>query len=282
MIATATIVGIQLYDLSAGPPFKNKLITKFVAWEMIKISPTEFVALEFKSSKIIIIDWKAERVSEPVSLGDFSTLDYGHNVMAYLGNNELAIAQSGTVPGIGIYNVRTGKRIQIIGSVPLSGTSIAVIDADKLALGNSNSNIVGIYSRTTGSQIAQTGPSAGNHVNALRVVENYLFVGTSGSSTTMYNLESQKRIHEFDQRDWIRSIVYLGDGMIATTSDDTTLRIWDIHTGKNLNDKEMFPHNWWTLTFEIINETMFASGQYDGTVKIWNYKSNISTEMADK
>ena len=86
-IATATILGIRVYDLSKGPPFKSNLLTKFVAWEMVKISPTEFIAIEFKGFKIIIVDWKTVQVSTPTSLSSkFNILDYGHNVMQYLSN----------------------------------------------------------------------------------------------------------------------------------------------------------------------------------------------------
>ena len=69
--------------------------------------------------------------------------------------------------------------------------------------------------------------------------------------------------------DWVYAIALSPDGQtLASGSEDTTLRLWDLNTG-NLIRTISTPSTVRTLDFSPDGKTL-ASGNWDGTVKLWN------------
>ncbi|MBD2775981.1 eIF2A-related protein [Iningainema tapete] len=68
---------------------------------------------------------------------------------------------------------------------------------------------------------------------------------------------------------WVRSIAFSPDGQkFASGSDDQTVKIWDIKTGKFFST--LSGHSSCVRSVTFSNNGLVASGSEDGTVKIWN------------
>lgn len=69
---------------------------------------------------------------------------------------------------------------------------------------------------------------------------------------------------------WVRSIAFSPDGQrFASGSEDQTIRIWDIKTGKFFSTLEGHSSSVRSVTFSDDGK-LLASSSEDGTVKIWN------------
>jgi WD40 repeat protein len=77
----------------------------------------------------------------------------------------------------------------------------------------------------------------------------------------------------------IKSLVRAGENLLASGSDDCTIKIWNYITGElvytfNYDDAENQGHNGSVLSLvSINNKDLIASGSADSTIKIWNVTS---------
>ena len=80
---------------------------------------------------------------------------------------------------------------------------------------------------------------------------------------------------------WIKCLCQLDkDDVIVSGADDMKIKIWKkIRNGNNINNewkviKEYIGHKHSIRTLCKINEDTFASGSFDGSIKIWNLNAN--------
>ena len=66
---------------------------------------------------------------------------------------------------------------------------------------------------------------------------------------------------------YILSLVYLPDGLLASGSDDKTIKIWNIETGMCI--KTLEGHEEWVRSLVYLPGGLLASGSADKTIKIW-------------
>jgi len=77
----------------------------------------------------------------------------------------------------------------------------------------------------------------------------------------------------------IKSLVRAGENLLASGSDDSTIKIWNYITGElvytfNYDDNEQQGHNGSVLSLvSLNNKDLIASGSTDSTIKIWNVTS---------
>jgi WD40 repeat protein len=82
-----------------------------------------------------------------------------------------------------------------------------------------------------------------------------------------YYLEG-KIVHSFKDNTSIRCIAILSDGRIVSGSDDCTLKIWNLQTGKC--DIIFRGHVGMVMCTAALSDGRIISGSTDKTLKIWN------------
>jgi WD40 repeat protein len=73
--------------------------------------------------------------------------------------------------------------------------------------------------------------------------------------------------------DWVRAVAISPDGQIlASGSDDNTIKLWHLHTGKLL--RTLAGHSDWVLSLAISPDGQtLISGSRDNTIKLWHLES---------
>lgn len=74
--------------------------------------------------------------------------------------------------------------------------------------------------------------------------------------------------------DWINALVVLPDGRLASGSNDTTIRIWDLATGTS---QVLTGHTDWVTTLTVLNDGRLVSGSVDRTIRLWDLSSDASS-----
>ena len=73
------------------------------------------------------------------------------------------------------------------------------------------------------------------------------------------------------------SLAVLSDGRLATGSEDRTVRIWDVESGKQLQVLEGHERAVWSLV--VLSDGRLATGSEDRTVRIWDVESGKQLQV---
>jgi WD40 repeat protein len=145
--------------------------------------------------------------------------------------------------------------------------ALAWLDNDTLA--SADSNDIKIWSMATG-QTKQTIPTNGN-VWSLKLLNTNirLAAGLGNGDINIYiindgSLVSSLKGHSSDVND----IVQISDELLASSSDDKTVRIWNLTT--NTCKFILTGHEAIVNGLKLITPSILASGSEDTTIKLWN------------
>jgi len=79
--------------------------------------------------------------------------------------------------------------------------------------------------------------------------------------------------------DTIRTICVLENGLIATGSYDTTIKIWKINNQATLEPVTILRrHTNWVIALMLLKNNSLVSGSFDTTINVWNQKTDNSFE----
>ena len=67
---------------------------------------------------------------------------------------------------------------------------------------------------------------------------------------------------------WIYQVLFLPSGRLASCSDDKTIRVWDIPSGKELY--QLIGNIDWAISLALLPNGWLASGSNGGTIKLWD------------
>jgi WD40 repeat protein len=71
----------------------------------------------------------------------------------------------------------------------------------------------------------------------------------------------------------IRDLVLLINGELASCSDDTTIKIWNLTTGRTL--KTLEAHVGLVNCIKLIKNDLLVSGSSDMTIQLWNVTTGL-------
>jgi WD40 repeat protein len=102
------------------------------------------------------------------------------------------------------------------------------------------------------------------------------FAGSSLEKIKIWNITNGNMIkaligHTMDAT----SLAVLSDGLLASSSWDTTIRVWDVTKGETI--LILIGHNYPIYCLVTLNNGLLASGGSDAEIKIWNVLANIPT-----
>ena len=105
---------------------------------------------------------------------------------------------------------------------------------------------------------------------------NRLISSSLDKTIRLWDINSQQNISIFSSTNGIYSM-NVQDNLIITGHFDRTIKLWDIRIEERRSIINEFKgHNNWISNLKFINNEIFASTSYDGSVKLWNIGTNIS------
>lgn len=134
-----------------------------------------------------------------------------------------------------------------------------------------------------------------NYNEIEEVKEQFSHIGiliTKSYSMLMNHLANNyilKQINQFEctiilkgHNDWIYSLIQLSHGLLASSSYDHTIKLWDINTSKCI--KTLYGHEYAVNCLIELNNGYLVSGASDQTIKLWNISTFqcISTITSDE
>jgi len=103
--------------------------------------------------------------------------------------------------------------------------------------------------------------------------------------TLLWNLDTSTPPKQLNQlngpSDIINAIAFSPDGrLVASGTDDTTARVWDVKTGKELPCSPLAGHSDSVITLAFSPDSKYiVTGSYDWTVCIWPVESNTKDHL---
>jgi WD40 repeat protein len=237
---------------------------KLNCWELLKITDTLIVGVDYKG---YFLDLQNQSYNV-LDFGDsFITSDYGHRVVIQLDKNHIAVALVGKTPNttgyIAVYNL-DGNQVRQYN---------ANADANCLTLGK---KFIAQGCRKTG-EIILFDKHSGNvqeriqghkgHVNSLCELNGYLFSAGEDHNLIMWEYETQwNKIREFKHYDWVRVVKPLSYNLVVSTSDDNTVRIWNVFSGVQ---EGVYQHKDWVFGVDLIDHQTLVTAADDSMIKVW-------------
>jgi WD40 repeat protein len=277
-LITSSSSGVRMFDLSQRVPCLHKELYGGRLWEIVQISNDEIAGIVFNEGKIVIINVHKGHTTE-MTLPIHSS-DYGHNTILYLGSDLLAIGAIGDINAqefentskgyIGIWNVRTWKRVQYYGGEHIANC-ICLMSNNRIAQGCRDTHTIIVYDRTTRKVLKsmQQNDELKGHINSIQEIDGYLFTGGQSHNIFMWDSTTYKKIRVFKgHTDWVRFISLIGPGMMLSTSDDGNVYIWDTNTGQQIHPAN-YQHSGWVFTATLMSETCLVTAGYNGTITVW-------------
>lgn len=113
----------------------------------------------------------------------------------------------------------------------------------------------------------------GFYVNALAELSDGSLVQASFQDIIIWNPSTGQIINKLvGHTDWLRAVVLMTDGRLASSCQDKTIRIWNTTTGQTIRILHEVNSGVWSLA--LLQDGTLASG-LDSVLKIWDTTAGI-------
>jgi len=155
------------------------------------------------------------------------------------------------------------------------------LDGDTLASSGLNDRIVKIWSVSTG-QTKRTLSTGIAYVYTLKLLSNrvHLCVGGGGApyDLQIYNINDGAFVSSLQgHTSWIYDLVQLSSDLLASASQDKTVRIWNLTT--NASKFTLQGHTNWVNSLRQVSAQVVASASQDATIRLWNVTSGLEMRV---
>ena len=151
------------------------------------------------------------------------------------------------------------------------------LDADTLASSGLNDRTIKIWSVSTG-QTKRTLSTGIGYVYSLKLLSNrvHLCVGGGGApfDLQIYNINDGALVSSLQgHTSWVYDLVQLSSDLLASASQDKTVRIWNLTT--NSSKFTLQGHTNWVNSLRQVSAQVVASASQDATIRLWNVTSGL-------
>ena len=151
------------------------------------------------------------------------------------------------------------------------------LDADTLASSGLSDRTIKIWSLSTGGQTKRT--ISTGYVYSLKFLSNKIHLAAGGGSgypydIQIYNINDGSLVSSLQgHTSWIYDLIQLSSDLLASASQDKTVRIWNLTT--NSSKFTLQGHTDWVISLKQISTQIVASGSADSTIRLWNVTSGL-------
>lgn len=195
----------------------------------------------------------------------------------------LASGSSGNDRTIRLWDIATGKCLQILQGHPNGVWSVAFHPDGQTLVSGSNDSTVKLWNAKTGQSIRTLqGYSTGLKSINFSPDGQFLVSGGDDCTLKLWNVESGECGHTLPgHSSWIWCAVFSPDGQfLASSSGDTTIRLWNVHTGEPIEILRGHSNLVFSVAFSPDGQIL-ASGSNDRTVKIWDIQTGDCLQTLD-
>jgi WD40 repeat protein len=183
---------------------------------------------------------------------------------------------------IKLWDASTGEYLNILKTLEghKSGVFSIIFNHDgKTLISSSNDNSLRVWDINTGQCLKEISQSNPVSITFAALSPDGSIIATCGKSNviTLWELKTGNCIKTLQEHsDWVMSIAFNPQGVLASTSLDLTIRLWDIDAGTCVGVLQ--GHSNGVLRAIFINDNILATSSVDSTIRLWD----ITTQQCIK
>jgi WD40 repeat protein len=203
------------------------------------------------------------------------TIYCGNDVFdAVLLDNDTIATCHKTKPDIMIFSINTGYLIRVIETV-IQNWEIIKVDDDRILIGSFKTKSLQMINWKT-AQILKVIPMEASimyygHRTTRLLGGEILIAGLESSKLIIFDLEGTFATTFTGHTRGVTCVEVVPNARIITGSWDTTLKLWDISTGRCTST--FTGHSGPIASVRLVDPTTIVSGGYDYTIKLWNIET---------
>jgi len=149
------------------------------------------------------------------------------------------------------------------------------VDADTLASCGYTNEPIRIWSVSTGQTRREITTNFG-YVYTVKLLSNGIHLAAGGFNpydVRIFNINDGSLVATLKgHTSYVLDLAQVGDGLLASASEDRTVRIWNLTT-KNSTKFTLQGHTYGVYALKQINSQILATASFDSTLKLWNITS---------